>query len=167
MKEIKIILTTLAISVCYGIIHDLITAHLCIEYFTIGHPKVIESTSPILIALVWGCIATWWFGLLMGILVAAFNYMGSYPSLEYKLIIRLILRLICWMFALAIVAGLIGYLLAELEVIYLVPRLGNQIDDVRHSRFLAAGWMHVTSYLIALIGTFVICFIIFRKRGQQ
>jgi hypothetical protein len=166
VKQIKIILTILVISVCYGIIHDMITAHLCVEYFTIGHPTVIESDSPVLLALVWGVIATWWAGLLMGILIVAFNSIGTYPSLEYRQIIRLVLKLICIMFILAIVAGLIGYVLSEQNVIYLIPKLANRIDTSSHSRFLAAGWMHVTSYLTALIGTFIICFIIFRKRGS-
>ena len=60
MTFVKIVLSTLFSAISYGIIHDMITAHFCVEYFTIGHPKIIESESPVLLALLWGVIATWW-----------------------------------------------------------------------------------------------------------
>ena len=68
------------------------------------------------------------------------------------------------MFAIAILAGLAGYFLTELNVIYLVPMLGEQIDSVKHSAFLAAGWAHTSSYMSGIIGTIILCIIILIKR---
>lgn len=167
MKFIKTILTTLVFAIAYGILHDLVTAHLCVEYFTIGHPKIIESESPILLALIWGVIATWWVALPMGIFIAGFNHFGSQPTLEFNVILKLILKLILIMFGVALLAGIIGYVLTELNVIYLVPRLADYIDVTKHSKFLAAGWAHTSSYLSGIVGTIVICKIILKRRKER
>ncbi len=55
-------------SVLYGLLHDQVTARVCVEYFTIGHPRVMASKSPTPLALYWGVVAPWWVGLPAGIL---------------------------------------------------------------------------------------------------
>lgn len=164
MNPLKIILSTLIAAIAYGIIHDMITAHLCVEYFTIGHPKIIESESPILLALTWGVIATWWVALPMGILIAAFNHLGKRPSLEFNRVLKLIVKLMLFMFGIALFSGIIGYVLSEMGIIYLVPRLADQIPPSKHSEFLAAGWAHSSSYLSGVLGTAILCRVIYRRR---
>ena len=34
-------------AIAYGILHDLVTAHVFAEYFTIGHPPVFHTDDPI------------------------------------------------------------------------------------------------------------------------
>ncbi|SDL25756.1 hypothetical protein SAMN05421823_10533 [Catalinimonas alkaloidigena] len=164
MTTVKIIFSTLISAITYGIIHDMITAHLCVEYFTIGHPRVIESESPVLLALLWGVIATWWVALPMGILIAGFSQFGKKPTLEFRDVIKLILKLLLIMFGIALIAGVVGYVLTELDIIYLVLRLAEQLDPSVHSKFLAVGWAHTSSYLSGIIGTIIVCTIISKKR---
>ncbi|MGC9367543.1 MAG: hypothetical protein ACP5FK_10960 [bacterium] len=59
MEFFKIVVFMVVIAVGFGIIHDLVTAHVCVEYFSIAHPPVISGGLPIFYALVWGVIATW------------------------------------------------------------------------------------------------------------
>jgi hypothetical protein len=59
MEFIKIVLLSILAAVSYGICHDQVTARICIEYFTIGHAPVFRTTSPTLLALGWGVIASW------------------------------------------------------------------------------------------------------------
>ncbi len=166
MTTLKIILSTLILAVSYGIVHDLVTAHLCVEYFTIGHPVIIESESPVLLALTWGVIATWWVALPMGLLVAGFSQFGKRPTLEFREVIKLILKLLFIMFGIALIAGIVGYILTELDIIYLVPRLAEKMDSSKYSKFLAAGWAHTSSYLSGIIGTIFVCIIIKKKRKR-
>jgi len=49
--------------VAYGLVHDQVTVRVSLEYFTIGHPQLITTSSPTLLALFWGAAATWWVGL--------------------------------------------------------------------------------------------------------
>ncbi len=62
MQSIAIIFLCVFSAVVYGILHDQITARICVEYFTIGHPPVFGTDDPTLLGLGWGVIATWWVG---------------------------------------------------------------------------------------------------------
>lgn len=167
MTFLKTIWVIVIISIFYGILHDLVTANICVEYFTIGHPKIIQSESPFLLALLWGVIATWWVALPMGLIIALNNELGSRIKLEFSEILKLIVKLIFVMFGIAIIAGITGYILAECEIIYLVPRLANKIEISKHSRFLAVGWAHVSSYISGIMGTIVLSIIIQSRRKNS
>ena len=47
METIKIILMEVAAAIVYGILHDQITARVCVEYFTIGHAPIFHLDSAI------------------------------------------------------------------------------------------------------------------------
>ena len=51
MQSLKIVLTCILAAVLYGIFHDLFTAHICVEYFSVFHPPVFTTQSSILLAL--------------------------------------------------------------------------------------------------------------------
>src|SRR5947199_10373702 len=75
-----IILLCIAGAVVYGIIHDQITARICVEYFTIGHPAIFGTDDPTLLGLGWGVIATWWVGLILGVPLALCSRVGAWPQ---------------------------------------------------------------------------------------
>jgi hypothetical protein len=56
MRFLLIIILCIASAVVYGIVHDQITARICVEYFTIGHPPVFATESPTLLGLGWGAV---------------------------------------------------------------------------------------------------------------
>jgi len=68
-ESAKIVLLCIVAAVVYGIIHDQITARICIEYFTVFHPPMFATQSPTLQGLGWGIIATWWAGAIVGVLL--------------------------------------------------------------------------------------------------
>ena len=154
-------LQTLGLSVLgaitFGIFHDFITANICVEYFTIGHPKIIESQDPNTLALLWGVIATWWFGLILGILIISYNSFGKSPSLPFSQIKKYVLRLLLIVPCISLVAGIIGFTLSYFEVIHLIPKLAVVVPEQKHNLYLAVGWAHTSSYLTGLIGTIIIC----------
>ncbi len=63
MEFAKIVLFSVGCAICYGILHDQVTAHVCVEYFTVGHVSLVSTTDPTVLAFVWGVVATWWVGL--------------------------------------------------------------------------------------------------------
>ena len=167
MEYLKIVLTSILLSIAYGITHDLITTQISIEYFTIGHPIIIDTNSPILLALVWGTIATWWVGLIIGILISFSSRLGSKPKLNFKDVFKPILKLITVMFAGALLGGLIGYITSIKQIFTLVPRLAKQIDPSRHHLFLTAGWAHTSSYIIGFVGGITLCVKIILRRSKN
>ena len=142
----------------------MITTMISIEYFTVGHPRIIESESPIHLALLWGFIATWWVGLILGILISIVSRVGNYPKLGIREVIPLMLKLILAMMIGAFISGWIGFFLTKQNFIYLADYLAQHIDKERHHLFLTAGWAHGASYLVGCIGGLVISFKIWRKR---
>ena len=76
----RIVATGVFAGVVYGLVHDQITAHLCVEYFTVGHPRIVETESPLVLGLLWGVIATWWAGAILGALLGSAATLGPWPS---------------------------------------------------------------------------------------
>ena len=51
MQIFGIVLLAGSAAVGYGIAHDLVNVRDSLEYFTVGHPPVFDTTSPTLLAL--------------------------------------------------------------------------------------------------------------------
>src|SRR5436190_782619 len=66
MQFLGIIAMCTGAAIVYGVVHDQVTARVCVEYFTIGHPPVFGTDDPTLLGLGWGVIATWWVGAVGG-----------------------------------------------------------------------------------------------------
>lgn len=164
MLHLKTILLCLFGAIAFGIVHDLVTANSCVEYFTIAHPKVIESQNPFLIALVWGVLATWWVGLILGILIVLFNAIGKHDQVPFSIIRLYVTRLLLVMLLTSTLAGLTGYILANSGVIHLVGELTDQIPPGRHNVFLAVAWAHLSSYIVGFVGGIVICMKVWMRR---
>src|SRR5438270_1540070 len=88
IQGVAIVLMSIAAAIVYGVLHDQITARICVEYFTIGHPPVFNTTSPTLLAFGWGVIATWWVGLILGVPLAMTARLGARPKRDVTSLIR-------------------------------------------------------------------------------
>lgn len=69
-ESLTILILAFLGAVLYGAVRDQVTARICLEYFTVMHPPLVESQSPTVVALAWGVVATWWMGLLLGLPLA-------------------------------------------------------------------------------------------------
>ncbi|TSJ41979.1 hypothetical protein [Fluviicola chungangensis] len=167
MTHFKTILLCLFGAIAFGIVHDLVTANICVEYFTIAHPKIIGSEDPVYLALVWGVLATWWVGLILGLLMVFFNRLGKHKEVPFSIIRRNVIRLLLIMMITSLAAGLIGFILAKAGVIYLVGEFAESISPHKHNAFLAVGWAHVSSYIIGFIGGIVTCVKIWMRRTRK
>lgn len=80
MQFLAIIILSIFACITYGVVHDQITARICVEYFTIGHPQIIPTNDPTILGLVWGIIATWWAGAILGVPLAVIARIGPRPK---------------------------------------------------------------------------------------
>ena len=164
MQALGIILMCVLAAVLYGIAHDQITARVCVEYFTIGHPPIFGTDDPTLLGLGWGIIATWWVGLLLGIPLAVAARAGSRPRRSLGSLVCPILWLLLAMAACALDAGILGWVLAKCGVVFLVEPLASALPADRHPLFLADLWAHVASYLVGFAGGIVVIVLVWRSR---
>src|SRR4051812_43518421 len=113
VQSLGIVLMCIAAAACYGIAHDQVTARVCVEYFTIGHPPVFGTDDPTLLGIGWGIIATWWVGLLLGVPLAFVARAGSWPQRSVASLVLPLAWLLAVMAVCALAAGIVGWFLAS------------------------------------------------------
>lgn len=166
MHVVAIIALCVASAVIYGILHDQVTARVCVEYFTIGHPPVFLTESPTLLGIGWGIIATWWVGLLLGIPLAIAARAGHRPRRGVRSLVRPVAILLLIMGGCALPAGLVGFALGRGGAVYLVEPLASLVPREIHAHYLADLWAHSASYLVGLVGGIVVIVRVWRSRGR-
>jgi hypothetical protein len=151
-ESIRIVGFATAAAIVYGILHDQVTAHLCVEYFTVAHPPVFRTTSPFWLAIGWGIIATWWVGLPLGIGLALAARAGRTHRLTLADLRPSILLLMFFSGLIAIFAGVIGGSLVAAKLIQLPADWRSTIPPDKHVAFAADAWAHLASYLSGAAG---------------
>jgi hypothetical protein len=166
MERARIVLLTVAAAIVYGIAHDQVTARICVEYFTIGHPPLVPTTSPTLLALAWGIVATWWVGLPLGLLLAVAARTGARPRLTAANLRRPITILLATMAVAAVISGAIGGILAAYGAVSMTPPFDQLVPQDRHVRFLIDLWAHSASYFVGILGGVALVVWTWRRRGR-
>lgn len=151
-----IVLACIASAVVYGVLHDQITARVCVEYFTVFHPRIIESTAPTDLAIAWGVAATWWVGALLGVPLAVAARSGSRPRRSIGSLVRPVGTLLAVMAVCALASGILGYQLGKAGA-WLPPEwVAEQLPAAKHPRFLADLAAHNASYAVGFFGGLVV-----------
>src|SRR5262245_25077785 len=166
MQSLAIVLTCVLAAVAYGIAHDQVTARVCVEYFTVGHPPLFGTDDPTLLGIGWGVIATWWVGLLLGVPLAVVARAGSRPKRSVGSLLPPIVCLLAVMAVCALAAGVVGWFLARSGVIFLAGPLAHNLPAERHMPFLADAWAHSASYFVGVVGGIVVLVRVWRSRGR-
>lgn len=159
---LKIVLFAIVSAILYGILHDQITTRVSLEYFTLGHPHLIDSESPTLLALAWGTVATWWVGLALGIPLALAARMGRRPKLEWRDLVRPMAVLLACCAVCALTGGVTGYVLARSGAVEILKH--PQVHGDTAVRFLAVNWAHIASYQSGALGGVVLACYAWRVR---
>ena len=167
MKWILIVLMCVTSCVVYGIIHDQITARICVEYFTIGHPNLFGTESPTMLGFAWGILATWWVGLLLGIPLACASRLGYWPKIEPLTLVRPLALLMGCTFVIASIAGVIGWYAATKGWVFLTGNLAERVPEEQHIWFLTDLFAHNASYLTGFCGGVILIVSVIRKRRRR
>lgn len=164
MQWIAIVALSILGCVTYGVIHDQITARICVEYFTIGHPRIIATEDPTMLGIVWGIVATWWVGVLLGVPLATAARIGTRPKKTAGSLLGPMAIVLACSAVLAVLAGSIGYLAASMSWVWLVGAIAQSVPPEKHIPFLVNLWAHSGSYLGGFIGGILLVFWVWRSR---
>ena len=164
MEAAKIVLAGLVGAIVYGILHDQVTARVCVEYFTVAHPDLFATTDPTRLAFGWGIVATWWAGLAVGVAVALAARVGSLPKLAVRELWRPIMVLLLGMGVAAAVCGFLGYLWAESGKVAFPAVWLSEVASHRHTRFIAVATAHDASYTAGFGGGWTLCIWVWMHR---
>jgi hypothetical protein len=166
MAYLRIVLLSITAAVIYGIVHDQVTARVCVEYFTIGHPPIFATQSPTLLGIGWGILATWWVGLILGVPLAMTARLGSRPKLSASDLAKPVTVLLGCMAVIALTAGIAGYAAARANLVRLIGHLALRVPQEKHVAFLADLWAHNASYASGFLGGIVLCVWVWRQRRR-
>lgn len=166
VRFVSIILLCIVAAVLYGVVHDQITARICVEYFTIGHPPVFGTDDPTLLGLGWGVIATWWVGLLLGVPLALCSRVGSWPKFSAKQLVRPLAVMLAAVAVLAFTAGVVGHFAATRRWVWLPEPMASRVPGDRHVVFLTDLSAHMASYVGGFLGGIVLCVYVHVRRAR-
>jgi len=148
----QIVLLSIVAACVYGILHDQVTARVCVEYFTVGHAPIFETDDPTLLGIGWGILATWWVGMFLGLALAAAARLGKRPQRSPASLIKPIVLLLAFMAFCAAGSGVAGYYLGKSKQATLAPHLAEKVPEEKHPRFLACFFAHTASYWVGFVG---------------
>lgn len=141
-----------------GIAMDLVTAHVAVEYFTVHHPHVVDSESPLVMALVWGIGAAWWFGAIAGIFLSIQNWVKPQPAPISVIRKEMIWAcFIIWLIFMAILASVYG-------LIDLLPIKERRPSFESDRRIMAVALTHMTEYVV---GSVALVIVMIRLKGHK
>lgn len=155
-EALRIVGLCVLAAVGYGVLHDQVTARVCVEYFTIGHPDLFGTRSPTLLGLAWGVLATWWVGVLLGVPLALVATVGSTPVRTARSLAPPVAWLLTGMAVLALIAGWFGHRLALDGTVVLTEPFASRVPSDRHVAFIAVLWAHGASYATGFVGGIVL-----------
>lgn len=168
MESLKILALTITGAIAYGILQDQVTARICVEYFTVGHPPVFRTTSATLLGFGWGIIATWWVGVLLGVPLALIARWGARPKLCARDFFEPLFVLMGAVAALAVSAGLLGYGAARMGWAWIDrPLVAALVPAERHALYLADAWAHSAAYAGGVVGAMIVGTWAWQRRGQH
>jgi hypothetical protein len=164
-EGLRIVALCILAAVAYGILHDMLTARISIEYFTIGHPRLFQSDDPTPHALAWGVLATWWVGLLLGVPLALAARRGERPKIAARELLRPIGVLLLAMAVCAVLGAAIGRSGAQRGWFELYGDLRERVPAEKQVAFITAGGAHSASYLTGFAGGIVLIVRTWKRRA--
>ena len=141
------LLRVVCLSCLLGIAIDMVTANVAVEYFTVHHPHIVDSESPWVMALVWGIGASWWFGLIAGVLLWWMNVRRTQPLSSMRILQMIVSSLVViWLVMMGIVAGVYG-------IAGRIPQNQRRVTFESDRRLMAVALAHSTEYALGGIVT--------------
>ena len=143
---LAIALLCTALTIGYGVLHDLVTIRISPEYFTIAHAPVIATDSRTLLAAAWGIAATWWVGVPFGLVLGLTATTGPRARTSARALVSPLLSALGLTAGFAALAGMLGFLAASTGFIHVVGPLAGRLSPNGRVQFVAVLWTHLASY---------------------
>lgn len=153
----------------YGIIHDQLTYTISPEYYTkfkfyqfgfaVSGDEFIPDSPRLFVSGV-GFLATWWVGLIIGIILGLVGFIHK----DGKTMMNITIKAILLTIMIALIVGVTGLLYGKFHLAETGVRWNLRENLIDKENFIAVGSMHNFSYLGGLIGMIIsIIFSVFQN----
>jgi len=164
LESAQIVVACVVSAILYGIVHDEVTAHICVEYFTVAHPHIFPTTSPLVLGIAWGVAGTWWVALLLGSILAYVATHGDAPKVKGRMVLsRVLLIFIVAAFCAALSGTVVYYFALSNQLV--LPDAAVPVD--KHAAFFAVWATHLASYFVCITGGLIAILNIWHIRSRQ
>lgn len=163
-EAMKIVLLPVLAAIAYGLVMDQITIRVSPEYFTIAHPRILNTGSLTLLAFAWGVIATWWAGAIAGVAFAIAARAGKLPKVTWRRFARPLAVLALVMALCTVAAAFVGAWMVNSGSIPAVQAWALALPLDKQAAFMADAFAHVASYLVGALGCLTIAVSVAWKR---
>jgi hypothetical protein len=153
----KIVALCIAAAIAYGIIHDQFTIRICLEYFTVAHPPIFAHLPTTLHAAAWGVFATWWVGMILGVLAGFASRAGGWPKWHAAQLLTPISYLLIVIAIGSALGGAIGYTLATFGIVTLLEPFASRVPLEKHESMIMCAAAHLGAYGLAAFGGLLLC----------
>ncbi len=144
------VLGSVGLACLLGICLDVVTANVAVEYFTVHHPRIVETERPSLLAIVWGIGASWWFGAISGVIVGAINHRREEPLQPIRILRwSAIACFVLWLIMIAI-------LISVLAFANTIPEEIRRPTFDYDRRIMSVAMAHQFEYILAAIALAII-----------
>jgi hypothetical protein len=153
-----IVLAAVVLACAYGMLHNQVSYTISREFFTcFKFIQVGLADTPLperVRASMVGFGATWWVGLIAGLLIALASGIESDPLARRREGMRALVTMLACTVAVALVGIALGLLRPPTQAQLDTMRAGGAISEcvTDPAAFVRAGWMHNASYLGGAIG---------------
>lgn len=152
--SLKIVCTTVVACMIYGLIHALVATQVSIIYYAAFYPlPSVLIENPILLGITLGFGTSWWLGLSLGLVLSFACRKGNKPKLEWKDLIKPLWFYLRIALSCTAIAGTVGYLLSIYGILQLPDAIYHLIMFEEEAGFWAVGFMNITAYLAAFVGS--------------
>lgn len=151
----------------YGILHNQLTTRISLEYFTIGHHKIIDSIAPTNLGVAWGIYSNWWIGISLGIFLSLAARAGNWKKRTATSLVKPLCFVSLFSAIAAGIAGFLGYRLTGSGVLGLSAPLSDVVPASNHAPYIAALWMHTASYFAGTAGSLILVALVFTGRIRE
>ena len=163
-----VVICTIVIASCYGILHDQVTYSISHEYYTkfkfiqFGLTEEgIPVDTPRTAAIIVGIMATWWMGMFIGILFAGILLFFKTKTNIYGIYFRAVVLT----FGITVLSGIAGYIYAKTELVHTGVAWYLPAELVDRDSFICVGSIHNFSYIGGVLGCMAgTLYILIRKR---
>jgi hypothetical protein len=145
-----IVFGSIGLACALGIALDMVTAHVAVEYFSVYHPRIISSQRPFDLALAWGIAASWWFGAVVGLVLAFFNGRRQQPMSAPRILKWVAVW--CAVLWLVMMAILVGVMVASSTI----PVHKRRPTFENDRRVIAVAMAHQYEYLLGGIALIIL-----------
>jgi hypothetical protein len=152
VRFLAVVLGSVGLACVLGICVDLVTANVAVEYFTVHHPRIVETERPWVLAIVWGIGASWWFGAISGALVGVINHRRQQP-LPLARILKWV-AIACFVLWLIMIAILISIFLFARTI----PEEKRRPTFESDRRLMAVALAHQFEYVFGAVAFLIIAF---------